>query len=108
MPRTFSASEAKHHFGEFLRIAREEGEVIVERDGEPIAALISLAEYRRIKGIVEKARRADLLAKMRALQERTAAQNTDLTPEQIEEIANEVSRDVTRRIARKRAVLVTE
>jgi prevent-host-death family protein len=47
MSHTFSATEARIHFGEVLRFARQ-GPVFVERDGKPEVVVISKEAYDRL------------------------------------------------------------
>jgi prevent-host-death family protein len=48
-PRHVSATEARVRFGEVLSAVDERGEtVIVEKSGQPLAAVIPIAEYRRL------------------------------------------------------------
>jgi prevent-host-death family protein len=48
-PRHISATEARVRFGELLDAMRDRGEtVIVEKSGEPRAAVVPIAEYRRL------------------------------------------------------------
>ena len=48
-PRHISATVARVRFGELLDAVRGKGEtVIVEKSGEPLAALVPIAEYRRL------------------------------------------------------------
>jgi len=45
-----TATEARIHFGELLRAVTERGEVVlVERAGQPQAAVLSIGEYRRLQ-----------------------------------------------------------
>jgi prevent-host-death family protein len=45
--RTFSATEARVHFGEILRRAQI-APVAIERNGKPLAVLVSKQEYDRL------------------------------------------------------------
>lgn len=48
--QTFSATEVKNHFGRVLRqIAKTGGPIIVERDGKPVAVILSISEYQRMQ-----------------------------------------------------------
>lgn len=47
---TVTATEARVHFGEMIRIVRDQGgTVIVERAGEPEAAIISMDDLRELR-----------------------------------------------------------
>jgi prevent-host-death family protein len=47
---SWQLQEAKQRFSELIRSVEERGPQIVTRRGEEIAAVIEIAEYRRLKG----------------------------------------------------------
>lgn len=48
--RSISATEARVHFGELLRRVSESQEaVVVERGGRPLAVVLSVSEYERLR-----------------------------------------------------------
>jgi len=50
MERVVTATEARVRFGELMRrIAKSGDTVIVEKDGKPQVAILSMAEYARLK-----------------------------------------------------------
>ncbi|HEY6323131.1 MAG TPA: type II toxin-antitoxin system prevent-host-death family antitoxin [Thermoanaerobaculia bacterium] len=50
MERVMTATEARVRFGELMRRVTESGgAVIVEKDGKPQVAILSVAEYSRLK-----------------------------------------------------------
>jgi prevent-host-death family protein len=50
MERVVTATEARVRFGELMRrVAESDGAVIVEKDGKPQVAILSVAEYARLK-----------------------------------------------------------
>jgi prevent-host-death family protein len=50
MTKTMTATEARVHFGRLLRDVAERGEtVIVERSGLPLAVIVSVNEYNRLR-----------------------------------------------------------
>jgi prevent-host-death family protein len=50
MERVVTATEARVRFGELMRrVAESGGAVIVEKDGKPQVAILSMAEYLRLK-----------------------------------------------------------
>jgi prevent-host-death family protein len=58
MEQTVSATEARVHFGELLRIVVEKQQsIMVERSGKPLAVLIPAAVYEQIKGRIGNRRR---------------------------------------------------
>ena len=45
-PRTLPATEVKNRFGAVLReVARTGGPVVIERDGQPVAVILSMRAY---------------------------------------------------------------
>jgi prevent-host-death family protein len=50
MKKTVSATEARIHFGELMRVAVEQGETItVERSSTPQAVIMSISEYDQLR-----------------------------------------------------------
>lgn len=48
--QTFSATEVKNRFGRMLRqVAQTGGPIVVERDGRPVAVILSMSEYERMQ-----------------------------------------------------------
>ncbi|MCL4869856.1 MAG: type II toxin-antitoxin system prevent-host-death family antitoxin [Anaerolineae bacterium] len=48
--KTVSATEAKNRFGAVLReIKRSGGPIVVQRDGEPVAIILSVTEYQTLQ-----------------------------------------------------------
>jgi prevent-host-death family protein len=82
MERVVSATEARVHFGELLRLVSEQGQtIIVERDGRPQAAVISIADYEKVRGPLRMTRR-EALERLTQLSERIAVRRRGqpLTP----------------------------
>jgi prevent-host-death family protein len=76
MERTISATEARVKFGEVMQRIADSGEsVIVERDGVPSVAIISIEDYKRFKG--EASPWAQWLTNLRHLHERIRAELGD-------------------------------
>ncbi len=66
--RTFSASEAKEHFGQLLDIAQREPITVTKR-GRPAAVMMSIENYERMRGAL----RRRLLETISTVQRRTAS-----------------------------------
>ena len=100
MPKAVSAAEAKNRLGSLLGYVADEGdEVIVESHGKPKAVIMSYAAYEQVRELRERQRRADALARLRALQERVSERNQDLSFAEAEAIAEDVSQEALRRLA---------
>jgi len=90
MERVMSATEARIHFGELLRQVSEQGQtIIVERDGEPQAVVISVTDYRRLQGAGRMSRR-EALNRLEALSERIHARRQGLPLTPADEIIREM------------------
>ena len=56
--QTMTATDARQHFASTInQVARQEAEIIVEKNGVPVAAIVSIDDYRRMKD--QDARRAE-------------------------------------------------
>jgi prevent-host-death family protein len=99
MPRTMPASEAGARFDEVLSWLREGGEaVVVERDGEPQAAVVSYDDYQHV---VAAQRRQRALAELGRLQDQAGERNRDLSDDQIAGLADRFSREFIEDLARE-------
>jgi prevent-host-death family protein len=102
-----SATDAKNNFGSLIARVAESGEpVVVERQGKGRAAIISMDAYRRFRAFEEAERRREAVETIRRIQKEVSEQNKDMTPEEIEEFAqqfrDEVMEAVVERIAAER------
>jgi prevent-host-death family protein len=61
--KTLPATEVKNRFGRVLReISKTGGPIIVERDGKPVAVILSVSEYTRMQPQTDPAKvQLDLL-----------------------------------------------
>jgi prevent-host-death family protein len=95
MSKTISANEAKNRLGTWLALVNDtDEEVIIERHGKPKAVIMSFEAFEEVKELREKERRAEAIRDLRTLREEVSSRNRDLTEERIEEIANQMSRDM--------------
>ena len=67
--------------------------MIVESHGKPKVAVISYDRFEKLQELEEQARRAWAMEQLRQLEERIDNRNSDLTDEQIEELADRFSRE---------------
>jgi len=94
MIRTLSSNEVKQRWGAVMgSVSRGEGEVIVESHGKPKVAVVSYEEFEALRAMREKRDRDEILRQFRELSDRLAGKNDDLTPEQVDELANRFSHE---------------
>ena len=76
-------------------------EVVIESRGEPKVAILSYAEYQEFLAFKEQARRKEALRQLEELAERMWARNADLSDEEVEELAEEISQETIQRMIKK-------
>ena len=109
MPKTVSVSEAKNNLSAMLKWAVEnQDEVVVESRGRPKAVIMPYAEYEIVQSLREKERRHAALQRMQELAAANQELNQDLTPEEAENLADEVTRKAVERLAAEDKVSFTE
>ena len=102
MPKTISVSEAKNQLSAVLDWAVENGdEVVIESRGEPKVAILSYAEYQEFLAFKELARRKEALRQLDELAQRMWARNADLSDEEVEELAEEISQETIQRMIKE-------
>ena len=98
MKRTISAVEARQNLGDVLSgVLYRNDEVVIERAGRPVAAVVSMRLYERI--VRQRNEMLDLIEKAQSV-------NADLSEEEVERIAIEAVREYRHEVdaesARKR------
>lgn len=97
-----SATDAKNNFGNLLSQVADSGEpVVVERQGKPRAAIISMEQYRELRAFQKEQRRREAVETLRKLQAEVSEKFKDLTDEEIERIAQEVRDEVMQAVVEK-------
>lgn len=89
--RTVTATEARVHFGEMLRIVRDQGgTVIVERAGQPEAAIISMEDLRELQRHKPQPEANNWADRMMEVHRRIAEkwQGPGLTAEEVDDMIN--------------------
>lgn len=95
MTKTISANEAKNRLGAWIGYVNDQDEeVIIERHGKPRAVIMSIDAFEELQQLRDKQRRAETVDRLRALREEVSAANRDLTEQQIEQVADRMSRDM--------------
>jgi prevent-host-death family protein len=99
MPKTISVSEAKNRLSEMLDWASENPEgVVVESRGKPKAVILPYAEYENYLSLRENEQRRAALRRMDELAAVVRAQNQKMSPDEVEETADEISRETIERM----------
>ncbi len=76
------------------QINEQGDEVIIEDSEKRNVVVISMAAYEETQMLRDRARQAELLERLRALEERIGDRNADLSEEQVMELANRFSREM--------------
>ncbi|WP_374689749.1 type II toxin-antitoxin system Phd/YefM family antitoxin [Promineifilum sp.] len=99
MPKTVTVSEAKNKLSSMLQWAVDNrDEVVVESHGEPKAVILPYGEYEEFLTFREQARRREAFRQLEELAERVRARNADLTTEEAEQLADEITRETIQRM----------
>lgn len=102
MTRSVSTSEAKNQLSALIGWAEEhDAEVIIEHHGKPRAVIMSVAEYRDMKALKERAKREDTIRQLRRLKEEVSSRNQDLTEDEAMALADRFVREVIDDLARE-------
>jgi len=93
MPKAVSVAEAEHRFDALLGYVDQGNEIIVESDGKPRAVLMSFAAFEQVATLRDRdqKRRAAALERLLRLQDQVSARNQDLTEEEAEALAEEIT-----------------
>ena len=103
-----SATDAKNNLGALLgKVAGGTETVIVERQGRPRAAIISIDEYRQFRAFQQEKQRREAIERFRRLRDEISQKFSDLSQHQIEALAQEIRDDAMQRLVEKQAVSVT-
>lgn len=91
---TISTTDTRTSLDSILSAVATGEDVILERDGTPTAAIISMDEYRDLLATREAARRAEALRLLDAVAEESRVRNSDLSEADTGAIAQEVSQEL--------------
>ena len=93
MTRSVSATEAKATLSDLMKWAvRTGGDVIIQSRGYPQVVIVPYKEYEEMRELKERARRVAAIAELREIALEIQARNADLTPDEAEALADEVTR----------------
>jgi len=92
MEKTISASELKNSLGAVLREVRQDDEIrVIEQRGVPAAAIISIEDLRLLRDAKKRQRQEELLEEMRQLSARLREQQQGMTPDEADQMVQELS-----------------
>ena len=92
--KTMSSNEAKQNWGSVMStVADSDDAVIVESHGKPKAAVISFERFQKLRELESESKRDSNLRWLREFEASYDGRNDDLSPEQIEELADRFSRE---------------
>lgn len=99
MTRTVSTTEAKAKLSSIIEWAvKNRDSVIVESRGKPRVVIIPVEEYEQLEVLKEEKRREEALARLQRIAEEVQAKNQDLTEEEADQIADEITRETIERM----------
>jgi prevent-host-death family protein len=102
MTRTVTATEAKNRLGSVVRSVQLDGEpVIIESRGEPAAVISSYRDYEELQRFREEQRRQAVIAELRELKRRIDSRLPELSDEEVDRIADEITREAIDRLVEK-------
>ena len=102
MSKTVSVSEAKNRLSAVMDWAVKNGEeVVVESRGEPKVVILAYGEYQEFVALREKERRREAFRQLEALAEKIWAQTSDLSEEEAEQLAEEISQETIERMVKE-------
>jgi prevent-host-death family protein len=92
--KTISANDAKQRWGSVMSAVEKDGDrIVVASHGKPKVAVVSVGDLERLEALDARERRENALQRLRALEERIGNRNSDLTDQEIEQLADRASRE---------------
>jgi len=101
---TASVSETRQQLSQFLRQIRSGGEVVIQNRGEAEGVLISTADYALLQAARLREQRQAAFDKLKRLAEERAPYNAHLSEDEVEAIADEVTRSAIDALVAKGAI----
>jgi prevent-host-death family protein len=80
-------------------VTENQDQVIVESRGKPQVAIIPFSDYQRLEAFKEQKRREEALARLQQIAEEVQARNRDLTQEEADQLAEQITRETIDRMA---------
>jgi prevent-host-death family protein len=105
MPKIVSATEAKAKLSAVMNwVTENQDQVIVESRGKPQVAIIPFDEYQELKALKEQKRREAALVRLQQIAADIQANNQDLTEAEIDQLADEITRETIDRMVAEGSV----
>ena len=102
MLKTVSATEAKAKLSDLMKSAVKSGDsVIIQSRGYPQVVIVPYTEYEALQKLKEQARRAAAIARLQEIARDMQSQNEDVTADEAEALAEEISRTAIEQLAAK-------
>lgn len=102
MQKTVSATEAKAKLSELMKWTVKTGDsVVVQSRGYPQVVIVPFAKYEELQKIEERSRRAEAIAHLQEIAREVQARNADITAEEADELAEEISRAAIEQLVAK-------
>jgi prevent-host-death family protein len=109
MTRSVSATEAKAKLGDLMKWAVKTGDdVIIQSRGYPQVVIVPFKEYEEMQQLKERARRAAAIAELHKIALEMQARNADLTPDEANALADEITRAAINQLVEKGEVRFEE
>ena len=108
--KTISISEAREQLSSLIKIAKDgEDDVVIQNRGRPEVVVISYADYELLKKARENERRKEAIEALRNIACEVGDRNREIVDEQeIEEVADSITREAINTLAQKGDVSVQE
>lgn len=107
--KTMSSNDVKQRWGSVMRTVKVPNDaVVVESHGRPMVAVIPYDEFADFQEFKELRRRQQLLARLDQLEARFGNRNSDLSENEIEEIAVRAGREINRAVAERHRKRTTD
>ena len=102
MLRTVTATEAKAKLADLMKWAMKTGDsVLIQSRGNPQVVIVPFNEYEELQRAKERNRRAEAMARLQEYAQDNQTLNQDLTIEEAEAMAEDISREAIAQLAAK-------
>jgi prevent-host-death family protein len=96
-----SISQAREQFSVVIKKAKQnQGDVIIENRGQAEAVIIPYSDYTLLQEAREKQRRQKAIEALKKLAQEVGARNTEMTTEEADQVADEVTREAINNLAK--------